>query len=31
MIAAATGGRSFVVTDPEQIGNIFLQALIRTG
>lgn len=30
-IAAATGGRSFVVTDPEQIGNIFLQALIRTG
>jgi hypothetical protein len=30
-IAAATGGRSFVVTDPEQIGNIFLQALIRTN
>jgi hypothetical protein len=30
-IAAATGGRSFVVTDPEQIGNIFLQALIRTS
>ncbi|MDG6101329.1 substrate-binding domain-containing protein [Dactylosporangium aurantiacum] len=30
-IAAATGGRSFVVTDPDQIGNIFLQALIRTG
>lgn len=30
-IAAATGGRSFVVTDPEQIGDIFLQALIRTS
>jgi hypothetical protein len=30
-IAAATGGRAFVVQDPDQIGNIFLQALIRSG
>ncbi|WP_433212277.1 VWA domain-containing protein [Dactylosporangium sp. CS-047395] len=28
-IAATTGGRAFVVQDPQQIGNIFLQALIR--
>ncbi|GAA2330867.1 substrate-binding domain-containing protein [Dactylosporangium salmoneum] len=30
-IAATTGGRAFVVQDPEQIGNIFLQALIRSS
>ncbi|MGI5246241.1 substrate-binding domain-containing protein [Dactylosporangium sp. CA-139066] len=30
-IAATTGGRAFVVQDPEQIGNIFLQALIRSN
>ena len=30
-IAATTGGRAFVVQDPEQIGNIFLRALIRTN
>ncbi|MEU7865729.1 substrate-binding domain-containing protein [Dactylosporangium sp. NPDC049140] len=30
-IAATTGGRAFVVQDPEQIGNIFLRALIRTS
>ncbi|MFG2038672.1 substrate-binding domain-containing protein [Dactylosporangium sp. NPDC048998] len=30
-IAAATGGRAFVVQDPDQIGNIFLQALIRSS
>jgi hypothetical protein len=28
-IATTTGGRAFTVTDPEQIGTIFLQALLR--
>jgi Ca-activated chloride channel homolog len=30
-IAARTGGRAFSVQDPEQIGNIFLEALLRPG
>ncbi|MET7398158.1 VWA domain-containing protein [Dactylosporangium sp. NPDC005572] len=30
-IAATTGGRAFVVTNPDEIGNIFLQALIRSS
>jgi hypothetical protein len=29
-IAKQTGGRAFSVQDPEQIGNIFLEALLRT-
>ncbi|GGM10533.1 hypothetical protein GCM10007977_009650 [Dactylosporangium sucinum] len=30
-IAATTGGRAFVVTNPDEIGDIFLQALIRSS
>jgi hypothetical protein len=30
-IARRTGGRAFAVEDPDQIGAIFLQALLRTG
>jgi hypothetical protein len=30
-IAQRTGGRAFSVQDPEQIGTIFLQALLRPG
>lgn len=30
-IAKRTGGRAFSVQDPEQIGNIFLEALLRTN